>query len=463
MAQAQFSAEDILRICHGEVIQGTPTDQKGAICSDISSLKPGDWFLALPSDRCDGHDDLGTATASGALGCIVLTRRNYTFADSDALLIGVPSTLHALYMLAVAAREITCPIVIGITGSSGKSTTKDMCRAILCQTYRVHTTDQSCSTSRGLAANLLSMPTDTEVLIAEVSQKGRGQIAWLSAGLDPDIAIITNVGMAHLETLGTLENIAAAKCELLEGVSRDTGYAILGDAGQCLVERATRVFSGGRCLIHDDTAIEEIAVTPETTVFSVSGSDVLFELHAHGSGYVRDAWCAIACGRFLEMTDAKIAEGLRHYRPPRGRGSRLAGLEGALIIDESFSATPDSVRAAVTAFLDDRAVPHARKFVVLSHMEELGESSGSVHSQLGTWLSDRSFEALLTIGKEAEAILNGVRNPKFATYRCADAVHVLNVLQTKLDKDTAVLVDGSDSDELRMLIGGLLESKVLQS
>jgi UDP-N-acetylmuramoyl-tripeptide--D-alanyl-D-alanine ligase len=460
--KVQFDAKEILKICHGEVIQGTLTEERGSICSDISLLRPGDWFLALPSDRSDGHDELGIATASGALGCIVLARRSYAFADPDALLIGVPSTLHALYMLAVAARETISPIVVGITGSSGKSTTKDMCRAILSQSYRTHATDQSCSTSKGLAANLLSMPLDTEVLVAEVSQRGRGQIAWLSAGLDPDIAIITNVGMAHLETLGTLENIAAAKCELLEGVNRDSGYAILGDSGKCLVERAAKVFNGGRCIIHDDTAIEEIAVTPETTVFSVSGSDVLFELHAHGSGYVRDAWCAIACARFLEMTDAKIAEGLRHYTPARGRGSRINGLGGALIIDETHSATPDSVRAAVTAFLDDRAVPHGRKFVVLSDMEELGEASGSIHSQLGTWLSERSFSALVTMGKEAEAILNGLSNPKFETYRCADAVQVMEILQKSLNPETAVLVDGSDSDELRLLIRSLLAAKVRQ-
>lgn len=156
----------------------------------------------MPSTRSDGHDYLGEATARGALGCKVLNRRSYTFAEPNALLIGVPSTLHALYMLAVAARESISPIVIGITGSSGKSTTRDMCRAILSTSYRVHAPEQSCSTSRGLAAAVLSMPTDTEVMIIELSQKGRGHIAWLAAGLDPDIAIITNVSAAHLETLG---------------------------------------------------------------------------------------------------------------------------------------------------------------------------------------------------------------------------------------------------------------------
>lgn len=354
MVQSKFTASEILNVCHGNVIRGVPSDERAPICSDISVLGPGEWFLALPSTKTDGHDHLGEATARGALGCIVLNGRSYTFAHPDALLIGVSSTLQSLYALASAARKSVNPKVVAITGSSGKSTTKDMCCAILGRNSRVWTTDQGNPDSRGLAGTLLAMPVNTEILITELSQKGRGQIAWLSAGLNPDIAVITNVGLAHLETLGTLENIAAAKCEILEGVNRESGLALLGDTAQSLVERVSQVFSGGRCLIYDDTEIEEIAVTPETTVFSLSGSDVLFQLYAHGSGYLRDAWCAITCARSFGMADAEIAEGLRHYIPPRGRGSRLVGSEGALIIDESYSATPDSVRAAVNAFLDRR-------------------------------------------------------------------------------------------------------------
>lgn len=460
MAQSEFTAEEILSICQGKVARGTVSAERGSICWDISLLRAGQWFLALPSTKSDGHDYLGEATARGALGCIALEGHSHTSAHPDTLVIAVSSTLHSLYMLASAARRAIDPKIIAITGSSGKSTTKDMCRAILSQNHRVYTTNQGSPDSRALAATLLSMPPNTEILIAELSQKGRGQIAWLSAGLKPDIAVITNVGLAHLETLGTLENIAAAKCEILEGVNRDTGLAILGDAGQTLVERASGVFSGGRCFIYNDTALEEVAVTPETTVISVSGSDVLFQLHAHGSGYLRDAWCAIACAREFGMSDAKIAEGLSQYNPPSGRGSRLIGAEGSLIIDESYSATPDSVRAAVTAFLDDRAVPQPRKFIVLSHMQELGEASDSVHGQLGTWLSDKNFAALLTVGQEAESILKGVRDPHFVTYRCLDANQAISVLRSNLGPNTAVLVDGSDSEQLREVISGLLAEQV---
>ncbi len=459
MAQ-KFTADDILNICHGKVMRGVLPSEGGTICWDISLLQPGQWFLALPSSKSDGHDFLGEAGDCGAIGCIVLEGHTVTFAHSDMLLIGVPSTLHSLYLLASAARQSINPKVVAITGSSGKSTTKDMCRSILSQAYRVYTTDQGSPDSRNLAVTLLSMPVDTQILIVELSQNGRGQIAWLSAGLKPDIAVITNVGLAHLETLGSVENIAAAKCEILEGARRDTGLAVLGDAGQSLVERVSQVFSGGRCQIYNANASEEIAVTPETTVFSLTGSDVLFQLHAHGSGYLRDAWCAISCARELGMSDAKIAEGLGQYAPPCGRGSRLVGSEGALIIDESYSATPDSVRAAVSAFLDDRAVPQSRKFIVLSHMQELGEASDSIHNQLGVWLSDRNFTALLTIGQEAESILKGVRNPHFVTYRCPDSTHVINVLRSSLNSDTAILVDGSNSEELRKVIGGLLADEM---
>ncbi|MBX9695499.1 MAG: UDP-N-acetylmuramoyl-tripeptide--D-alanyl-D-alanine ligase [Cyanobacteria bacterium] len=451
MPQVTFTAEQILATCGGRIIQGPLREGAGAICGDIAILRTGDWFIALPSTRSDGHDELAEATARGALGCIVVDGRSYSFASNDSVLIGVASTIQAYHLLAAAARNIVNPKVIAITGSSGKSTTRDMCQAIVSKQYRVHTTSQV-PVVRGLANILLNMHAETQVLIAELAQKGRGEIGWLSAQLRPDTAVITNIGLAHLETLGSLANIAAAKCELLEGVDKDRGLAVLGDAGQELMERASRVFNGGRCLVFDDRNIEEVAVTPETTVFALNGSDVLFEIRAHGIGYLRDAWCAIVSARSLGMQDSDIAEGLRGYSPPPGRGNRIIGNSGVLIIDESYSATPDSVRAAVSAFLDNRAVPRSRKFLVLGGLQELGEAGDGIHADLGRWLSDKTFDALITVGEEAEAIVRGVRNGSFETYRCSDASEVCAVLTPYLNEHAAVLVDGSDFEQLEKLV-----------
>lgn len=464
----KFDAQTIIDATAGRLLSGEITEESGSICSKIEELSRGQWFIALPEARTDGHDQLQEAIDAGAIGCIVVDNRRYPFVvnssqakagksqDTDLRigipLIGVPSTMHAYYQLANLVRRRVDPKVIAITGSSGKSTTRDMFCSIISLAHRVHSSESNRTDSRGLAKTLLEMPETTEVLVVELAQRGRGQIAWLAAAIAPDIAVITNIGPAHLETLGSIENIAAAKCEVLESLSAESGLAILGDDNKLLRERLDLVFAGGRVLTFTEGEIEIVGVKPASTLFVLSGSDTLFDLNSHGTAYLRDAWCAIACAREFGMADHKIAEGLRRYDPSRGRGNKSIGLNGALIIDESYSANPDSVRATVTAFLDSRAFPQPRKFVVLGAMEELGEASEGFHFKLGDWLSTQSFEALITIGEPAAAIVRGVKGSNFKALASINAIEAYRILVETIDEKTSVLVDGSDCSELRLLI-----------
>lgn len=455
----KFTAEAIINATGGRLVSGEISELSGSICADLNQLQAGQWFVALPSAQTDGHDQLEDALARGALGCVVVDRRRYPFAPPGATLIAVPSSLQAYYELAKIARRQINPKVIAITGSSGKSSTRDMCTSILSLGMRVHASSRNRPDARSLAENVLAMPETTEVLVVELSQRGRGQISWLAAWLVPDICVITNIGLAHLETLGSIQNIAAAKCELLESLCLESGLAILGDTNSHLLERASVVFGGGRALIFND-GLEEVCVKPENTLFALSGSDTLFEISAHGSAYLRDAWCAIMCAKDFGMPDHKIAEGLRRYEPPRGRGNKIVAKSGALIYDESYSATPDSVRAAITAFLDKRAVPHPRKYIVLGEMQELGEASDGIHAKLGQWLSSLSFDGLITIGEAAAHIVRGVRNAPFETLACVNANDAYKAISAKLDEKTSVLVDGSDAPDLRSVISLLVTGEV---
>lgn len=455
----EFTAESIIHATGGRLVSGKISELSGSICADLNELQAGQWFVALPSTQTDGHDHLEDALARGALGCVVVERKRYPFAPRVATLIAVPSSLQAYYELAKIARRQINPKIIAITGSSGKSSTRDMCTSILSIGLRVHASSCNRPDARSLAETILAMPETTEVLVVELSQRDRGQISWLASWLEPDISVITNIGLAHLETLGSIENIAAAKCEILESLCLETGVAIIGDPNNHLLDRAAVVFGGGRALIFND-GLEEVCVKPENTLFALSGSGTLFEISAHGSAYLRDAWCAIMCARNLEMHDHKIAEGLRRYEPPRGRGNRIVAKSGALIYDESYSATPDSVRAAVTAFLDKRAVPHPRKYIVLGEMQELGEASDGIHFKLGQWLSSLSFDGLVTIGEAAAHVLRGVRNAQFETHACANANDAYKMLSARLDEKTSVLVDGSDALDLRSVIALLVTCEI---
>ncbi|MDP3509477.1 MAG: UDP-N-acetylmuramoyl-tripeptide--D-alanyl-D-alanine ligase [Candidatus Melainabacteria bacterium] len=453
----KFDAIGIMEAIGGRLLSGSLTKELGSICSDIKDLQRGQWFIALPDDRTDGHDLLHEAFDRGAIGCIVVDNRRYPFLDVESqnslpILIGVPSTLHAYYQLAILSRKIINPKVIAITGSSGKSTTREMLCNILSIAYKTHAAETSRPDARGLAKKLLELPDSTEVLVVELSQRGRGQIAWLAAGMSPDIAVITNIGLAHLETLGSIENIAAAKCEILESLSLETGLAIIGDENDLLTERANLVFAGGRISTFTQADIEVVGVKPNSTLFVISGSDTLFDLNSHGVAYLRDAWCAINCARQLGLPDYKIAEGLRRYDPERGRGNKTVGRNGATIVDESYSANPDSVRSSVCAFLDTRAFPQLRKFIVLGAMLELGEASADIHAKLGQWLSTQSFECLITIGETAAQITRGANGANFKAFASINAIEAYRLLAATVDENTSVLIDGSDCPELRLLV-----------
>lgn len=458
---AKFTADEILEATSGQIVSGTKDDKSGSICSNIDELEAGQWFLAVPEPHRDGHDALKEAAEKGAIGAIVVRRRRYPFAAPDALMLGVDSTLQAYYQLARLALKRIKPKVIAITGSSGKSTTRDMLKSILSLRYKVHTSSTNKPDGRNLARTILSMPEDTEVLVVELAQKGRGQISWLGSMIEPDIAIITNIGQAHLDTLGSMENVAQAKCELLETINAHTGIAILGDQNHHLVRRAQVVLDGAPMFIFDENDIDELAVTPEHTIFA-SRQNTLFELQAHGSAYLRDAWCAITCAKQLLMSEHQAAEGLRRYVPPTGRGNRMKVINDGLLIDESYSATPDSVRAAVSAFLDRRAVPSARKFIVLGAMDDLGESSDSLHRKLGSWLSAQTFEGLLLLGENTKHIKLGLEGCDFEVHSCHKASEVMSFLEKTIDQSTAILVDGSDSPELRTLVHGLTRQQAIR-
>jgi len=452
----KFTADEIIAATDGLVISGNVEGEHGSLCSDIDDLEPGQWYIALPEPQRDGHDLLREAKAKGALGSIVVQRRRYPFAQPGSLMIGVDSTLQAYYQLARYALKRIGPRVVAVTGSSGKSTTRDMLKSILSVRYKVHASVSNKPDARNLARTILCMPEDTEVLVVEIAQRGRGQISWLGSIISPDVAIITNIGQAHLDTLGSMENVARAKCEILETLNVESGVAILGDKNHHLVSRARLVLDGAPMHIFEESVIDEIAVAPEHTIFA-SGQNTHFELRSHGSAYLRDAWCAITCAREFGMSEHQIAEGLRHYFPPRGRGNRMKAAKGALLIDESYSATPDSVRAAVSAFLDKRAVPFARKIIVLGAMDELGESSDVLHHKLGKWLSEQSFDALVLLGNNAQPIESGLHNCVFKIQACPTAKDAVDFLESAIDSSTAVLVDGSDSTDLRTLVESLTQ------
>lgn len=478
----RFSADEIIEITGGRLAVGMLPDDSGAITTDTRMLEEGDWYLCLAGERFDGHNFLGDAFARGAIGAIVDERPSYPIANSQFPLIAVGSTLEAYHTLAKHWRLLIDPLVVAITGSSGKTTTKEMCAAIMSAGFKVHKSNANENNEIGVPRTILSMREDTQVLIIEMAMRGLGQISQLAATALPDIGIITNVGVAHLGPLAGLENITTAKCELLAHMQKESSLAIIGQPTEALLARAQQVYSG-RLALFEPRCLSELAVTPEKTTFSLNfklpqyasgnfkqdsclsmpteAASQIFEVSAHGIPHLQDAWCAIVAAKEAGLDNDTIARGLKDYQPVSGRGSRLKAENGALVIDETYNANPDSVRSAVSVFVDERVYSSKHKIVVLGELAELGDKGAELHRSLGLWLADKRLNTLITIGSLARHIAEGAEGALFEIVACQDQVEAERALRARLLPDSSVLIKGSHSANLDRLVARLLSESLM--
>lgn len=459
---AEFSAEEIIEITTGRLAQGMMPDGFGQLSTDTRSLSEGQWYLALSGEKFDGHDFLGDAFCNGALGAIVDERPSYAIAGSSFPLIAVDDTLAAYQALARNWRKRISPKVVGVTGSSGKTTTKEMCAAAFAAGFRTHKSQANENNEFGVPKTILSMPDDSEVLVVELAMRARGEIAALSRTAIPDVGIIVNAGFAHLGVLASLENIIAAKCELLEELDGEHGVAIIGQATAPLMDRVSQVFQG-KVLAFEPGCLREVEVTPELTVFELpavtpSTAFSKFTVHGHGISHLQDAWCAITAARQCGLDDATIAAGLSRYRPVAGRGNLLRMDGGATVVDEAYNGNPDSVRSSVSSFVDNRVFPQPEKYVVLGELAELGEQTKELHRMLGKWLCDKKLSGLITVGPIARHIADGAHGAPFEVVACLDLNEAEFALRARLSAESCVLIKGSHCASLDKLVSRLVAS-----
>lgn len=426
-------------------------EELGIIGTDTRLLGENQWYVALCGEKFDGHDFLGDAYAAGAVGAIVQERPAYAIGNQRFALIAVEDTLTAYQALARNWRKRISPKVVAITGSSGKTTTKEMAAAVFSEFYRCHFSAKNENNEIGVPKTILSMPDDTQVLILEMAMRGLKQIDELARCALPDIGIITNVGVAHIELLGSRENIAIAKCELLEHLSAERGLAILGEESPLLRSRAAKVFAG-HTICFNDGAINIVDISEGGTIFRLNDSPQDFFLPAHGMPLVADAWSVIQGARKIGLSDQDIAQGLRNFKVVGGRGNRLSAPSGAVVLDESYNANPDSVRAAIEAMIDERAFPQSKKIAVLGELAELGEQTAELMHDLGSWLKEKPLKTIILVGEKTASIARGAEGAAFELLRCPTMIAAEEELKKRLDQDTCVLVKGSRAAKLDELV-----------
>lgn len=424
-----------------------------AVCTDTRIIGPEHVYLALAGERFDGHDFVLAAFKSGATVAIIDKNREealYNNLPPGCALLPVQNTLKFYQSLGRFARQNFKGKVVAVTGSSGKTTTKEMCAAVF--GAKCHKSQANENNEIGVPKTILSMPEDTEYLVLEMGMRGLGQIEELTLVGLPDIAIITCAGTAHIELLGSRENIAKAKSEILKGLSdKDAPVAIVGELTPMLQTEMRQVYAG-EIKDFDNDAVVINSIDAQGTTFSVTGQVEQFFVAAFGEWLVRDAWCAVQAGLAAGLSAAQVQTGLASWRPVEGRGNSLTAPTGACVVDESYNANPDSVRCAVDAILLAEAYSDKQKVVVLGRMAELGDFEASLHRELGLWLKDKPLNLLVTVGEVASLIGESAKGGSFSVEACVDQEQALACIKPHLSDKTLVMVKGSHSTNLNLLV-----------
>ncbi len=422
-------------------------DRPGRATIDSRSAGPGDLFFGLPGEHTDGGHHAAGALEAGAWGVLVGPSHQAGLAGGWVFTSDDP--LRSLQRLARAWRRELGSQVVGITGSTGKTSVKDIARTLIPR--RVHASPENFNTEIGLPLTILSAPPETEVLVLEMAMRGLGQIAELCEIAEPDVAAITNVGPVHLELLGTLEAIAEAKAEILQGLGAD-GTAVVPVDAEALEPHLhdaleTLTFGpGGDVTVHD--AVRSGDGT--AALIATPAGEATFELPFAEAHNVQNALCAIGIGVALGCevgAMASQAPGIEFSRL-RGELVRLAG--GIVIVNDSYNANPISMRAALENLAIGVAgvAPEARRIAVLGEMKELGRDAAGYHREVGALARNLGVDPVIGVGELAH---------EYAPDQwAANAEAAAEIVAPMLRDGDSLLVKGSRSVGLETFTAELL-------
>ncbi len=421
------------------------------VTTDSRHMSPGGLFIPLIGERFDGHDYCETAVEYGAAGFLWKKGTKLPDALRFSSYVEVDDTQKALQDLAKAYRKSLPIKVVGVTGSNGKTSTKDLLAGVLSQRYNTYKTEGNFNNHIGLPLSILSLDDSVEIAVLEMGMSGLGEISVLADIAKPEIGVITNIGEAHIGLLGSRDAIAQAKWELIASLPAG-GVAIL-PADEPLLESRV-VPAGVRTLWIGDGVRASLTLQdyhseePSGSSFKIAGSPQIFHLPVPGAHQARNALSAIAVGDFLGVSREDAARGLANVALTKMRMEVLAVSDKLVIINDAYNAAPLSVRAALDVLKD--SIGDVR-IAVLGDMLELGDETIRMHEEVGAAAAISKADVLLAVGQFADSyargwlLQQGDSNRPVRTARTAKeaAQDLKQVLAQYGDKRCVVLVKGS--------------------
>lgn len=453
-----MTLENIARACHGTLYLADgvekPEQEASAVVIDSRKVTAGSVFVAVRGERVDGHAFIPGAFEDGAIAAVCEALPEH----SSGPCILVQDTLRALKNIGEFYRKQLPAKVVGITGSVGKTSTKEFIAGVLAQKFKVHKTQGNFNNEIGVPLTLLAAPDDTEVIVLEMGINHFGEMHRLSRMARPDICVMTNIGQCHLEFLGSREGILKAKSEIFDYMDVDGKVCVNGDDDMLATIREAggkKPFTFGMKESGDAfaTDIVNLGLRGSEALLHVNGSVFHARVPLPGIHMVYNALAAAQVGTLFGMETAEIAAGIASVEAVSGR-SRVISLEDKVLIDDCYNANPVSMEAAID--LLNLAV--GRKVAILGDMFELGEEELALHAGVGRYAAEHGVDCLICAGTLSEAMAAAAKEAGLKeVHHFADREALLGELPQLLKAQDSVLIKASHGMGYEKIVKNLTE------
>ncbi|EXJ24039.1 UDP-N-acetylmuramoylalanyl-D-glutamyl-2,6- diaminopimelate--D-alanyl-D-alanine ligase [Alkalibacterium sp. AK22] len=456
---AKWNLSEIAKATNGEVVSKDGKLTVEGVSFDTRTLQPNDLFIPLTAER-NGHDFIGAAIEKGATASF--WSDDLSKVPEGFPVIKVADTEKAFQLFAQYYLEQVNPKVVGVTGSNGKTTTKDMVAAVASSKYRTYKTVGNFNNHLGLPYTILNMPADTELLVLEMGMSERGEIEVLSALAQPDIAVITMIGESHIEFLGSREGISEAKLEIVSGMTDGVliypgEEPLLQDkiAGGYVQDTVSKILTFGR---HKGMTLYPVEVEArlKQTVFKTNQKpDLACTLPVPGIYNVQNALAAVLVGQEIGVSIQEAYLQLENFELTRDRLEWKVGINQSVLLNDAYNASPSSMKAVLRYFQQIEAP--ARKIAVLGDILELGDYSKVMHESLSEAVDLEALDLLVLYGEEMKALYEALPDDTKGKVRhfTGDKQPLIELLGAELEPEDTVLLKSSRSTGMLEVVSEL--------
>ena len=462
----ELTVQDVVKITNGKLVIGVKEEICENFSIDTRKIEENDTFVGIKGDKIDGSTLWKEALDNGAKIAIV-ENINFTYAEMEAykakrkVIIKVEDTLKALTQIAEYKRTLYDIPVVGVTGSVGKTSTKDIIAKVVSQKYNTLKTEGNNNNHIGVPKTILRLK-DEEAAVIEMGMNHFGEISALSNIAKPTIAVITNIGTSHIGNLGSRQNILRAKLEILDGMKNKK--IVINNDNDLLHKWYEENKSNNEIITfgilnNSDYMAEDIIINENGSSFICEGKDgkIKIEVPLVGEHNIYNALCATAVGKCLQLSDEQIIEGIKKVEITKKRMEKVILQDNVILVNDTYNASLESIKEALKHIA---SLPKGRKIAVLGDVLELGDFSEQVHEKIGEEVAKQKIDILICCGPNSKSICRSALEKgmkKEQIYYENNIKNVIKRIKQKMEKEDVILLKASNAMKFSDIANELIE------